>query len=114
MGISPAQRFLGRQCKTKLPMSKALLHPRYPIEEDQSALHVQKVKQAHYYNRHVKPLQPLHPEETVRMQLPGESTWTAGTCVWTAGPRSYDIVVGSQHYRRNHRQILRTNEAPLE
>ena len=42
MGTSPAQRFFGRCCKTRLPLVIKLLEPRYSKEEDLHALHSQK------------------------------------------------------------------------
>jgi hypothetical protein len=65
IGTSPAQRFLGRRCKTRLPVSRALLQPRYTTEEDTRALLGQKERQSHYYNRHVKPLPPIASGDTV-------------------------------------------------
>ena len=114
IGTSPAQRFLGRRCKTLLPMSKSLLHPRYSTEEDTRALNAQKQHQPFYYNRQVKPLNPITPGDTVRMRLPGQSTWSAGVCTSLAGPRSYRVKVGESQYRRNRRQLLCANEPPLD
>ena len=37
-GTSPAQRFLGRGCKTRLPTQRSLLVPRYSTERDAEAL----------------------------------------------------------------------------
>ena len=51
MGTSPAQRFLGRRCKTLLPTTQQQLNPRYSTKEDARALYKQKLKQQHYYNR---------------------------------------------------------------
>ena len=56
IGTSPAQRFLGRRCKTRLPVSGPLLQPCYSTEEDTLALLGQKERQRHYYDQHVKPL----------------------------------------------------------
>ena len=38
IGTSPAQRFLGRRWKTRLPVSRQLLQPRYSTEDDTDAL----------------------------------------------------------------------------
>ena len=42
LGTSPAQRFLGRRCKTLLPITGSLLQPDYPTEEDRQAINRQK------------------------------------------------------------------------
>ena len=42
VGTSPAQRFLGRRCNTWLPMTEALLKPKYSTVEDAQALFGQK------------------------------------------------------------------------
>ena len=112
MSTSPAQRFLGRRCKTLLPTSTALLQPRFETSEDKQALNHLKDKQKFYYNRQVKPLPPLSEGETVRMQLPGEKAWTPGVCKGQSGPRSYKVKVGDQEYRRNRHQLIQTNESP--
>ena len=44
MGTSPAQRFLGRRCKTLLPITHLQLQPRYPTADDSRALQGQKAK----------------------------------------------------------------------
>ena len=111
MSTSPAQRFLGRRCKTLLPTNMALLQPRFETSEDKQALNRLKDKQKFYYNRQVKPLPPLSAGETVRMQLPGEKIWTPGVCTGQSGPRSYKVKVGDQEYRRNRRQLIQTKES---
>ena len=91
IGTSPAQRFLGRCCKTLLPITWSLLHPRYPTKEDTDAIIGQKRRQEFYYNRQVKPLKPIVPGDTIRMRLPGETTWTSGVCTDLVCPRSYKL-----------------------
>jgi len=111
MGTSPAQRFLGRRCKTLLPIAKSLLMPRYSVKEDIQNLKKQKLRQQWYYNQHGKDLQPIAPGETVRIRLPGKTTWSVGICKALVGPRSYEIKVGHAIYRRNRRHLIRTNES---
>ena len=80
IGPSPAQRLMGRRCKTLLPMASTLLKPRYDTEAEEKALTIRRQKQERYYNRSTKPLKPINPGETVRMKLPGGDKWTQGTC----------------------------------
>ena len=113
MGTSPAQRFFGRRCRTLLPMTKTLLKPSYDTTPDARALLGKKAKQALYYNQQAHNLPPIAPGETVRMKLPGEKTWTPGTCTGEKGPRSYGVRVGETVYRRNRRHLLHRNEPPI-
>ena len=110
MGTSPAQRFLGRRCKTLLPVTQQLLSPRYPVKDDARALRQQKLKQQHYYNRRGRPLKPIEQGDMVRIRLPGQSTWSRGICKTRVGPRSYEIEVGGATYRRNRSHIIPTKE----
>lgn len=101
---------MGRRCKTLLPVAGSLLQPNFPTEEDTRKLIGTKQRQQHYYNKQAKPLDPISVGETVRMKLPGEKTWSSGTCVATAGPRSYRVQVGQTVYRRNRRQLIDAGE----
>ena len=110
VGTSPAQRFLGRRCRTLLPMFQSQLIPQYPTEDAARALQGQKAKQQQYYNRNAKDLSPILTGETARMRLPGQSTWTPGVCTGPCGPQSYGVKVGDRQFRRNRRQLLLTRE----
>ncbi|KAL9976432.1 hypothetical protein ACROYT_G013732 [Oculina patagonica] len=110
IGTSPAQRLMGRPCKTLLPVAGSLLQPNFPTEEDSRKLLGTKQQQLFYYNKQAKPLEPISIRDTVRMKLPGEKTWSPGTCTATAGPRSFRVQVGNAVYRRNRRQLMKTGE----
>jgi hypothetical protein len=110
VGTSPAQRFLGRRCKTLLPTTHVRLKPQYPTDDAAQALLGQKAKQRHYYNRQVNDLSPIQEGDGVRVQLPGEKTWTPSVCTGSRGTRSYGVRVGGQEFRRNRRQLLHTQE----
>ena len=51
LGSSPAQRFLGRRCRTLLPIAETLLNPAYDTSDDARALKGKRAKQAHYFNQ---------------------------------------------------------------
>lgn len=104
---------MGCRCKTLLPVAGTLLQPRYSTEEDTRALMGKKQRQQYYYNQHAKPLQPINQGETVRMKLPGQKTWTPGTCMGQVGPRSYEVKVGESVFRRNRRQLIHADEPPI-
>ena len=105
MATSPAQRLMGRRCRTLLPMSESLLRPSYSLRDDVHAMSDKKRRQKKYYDRHAKPLPSVSPGEMVRMSLPGQKVWTPATCLDSAGPRS-----GSTVYRRKRRDIIKTSE----
>ena len=94
VGTSPAQRLMGRRCKTLLPVAGTLLQPRYSTEEDTRAIMGNKQRQQYYYNKHTKPLQPIDKGETVCIKLPGQKTWSAGTCMGPAGPQLANQSIG--------------------
>lgn len=77
------------------------------------ALMGQKERQRFYYDKHTKPLQPIHQGDTLRMRLPGQRTWSASTSMGQVGPRSYEVRVGKSVYRRNHHQLVRSHETPV-
>ena len=114
MSTSPAQRLMGRRCKTLLPTAGTLLKPRYDTDADTRALAGRKRRQSFYYNQHARPLTPIDEGATVRMRLPGEKTWTPGTCTEQVNPRSYRVKVGGTVYRRNRRQLVCAGEDPRD
>ena len=112
VGTSPSQRFLGRCCKTLLPMTGSLLNSRYPTEDDAHGINRQKQRQQHYYDRQVKPLKPIDPGDTVRMRLPGKTSWSARVCRGLVGPRSYEVEAGGNMFTRNRHQLIRVDKLP--
>ena len=112
MDTSPAQRLMGRRCRTLLPMSESLLRPSYPLRDDVRALAGRKWRQKNYYDRHVKSLKPINLGKTVHVRLPGEKVCSPAECVGFAGPRSYLVKTGDAVYRRNRRDLLSTGKLP--
>jgi len=106
MGTSPAQRFLGRRCRTLLPTCTILLKPHFSVQKDIQNQKQLKQRQKRYYDRHVKDLPALHPGDLVQLRLPGQVKWTVGICTKIAGQRSYEVKVGNTIYRRNRRQLI--------
>ena len=104
MGTSPAQRLMGRRCKTLPPVAGSLLQPQYATEEDTRALIGVKKRQQHYYDKHSKPL----PQQ--RRHSPHEIPWMKQMgrrhLHRQVGSRSYEVKVGHGIYRRNRRQLL--------
>ena len=110
MGTSPAQRFLGRRCKTLLPLTNAQLQPQYATADDAQTLQGQKAKQRYYYIRHARDLPAIARGDAVCMRLPGETTWTPGVYTGFCGPRSYRVQVREREFRRKRRQLILTKE----
>ena len=111
-GCSPTQLMLHRHIRTNLPALPSSLKPSLPDsdtvrETDQRA----KEKYEHYYNtRHgVRPLQPLHPGDAVRLKLDDQKGWHRTGVVYgdATTPRSY--IVKTDHdgrtLRRNRRHL---------
>ena len=113
IGTSPAQRLFVHRYKTLLPTASSLLKSRYNTEGDTRALVGMKQRQQYYYNRNAKPLKTITPGETVRIRLPGQDTWSPGTCTGTLDNRSYMVKVGDTEYRRNRKHIQKTGEPPV-
>ena len=107
MATSPAQRLMGRRCRTLLPSSESLLRPRYSLRNDVRVMSDKKRRQKEYYDRYAKPLPNLSPGEIVRMRLPGKMVWTPGTFLDSADPRSFLIKTEGAVFRRNRRDIIR-------
>ena len=114
METSPAQRMMGRRCKTLLPTRQTLLTPMHETAVDVAKLKEKKKKQAYYYNRTTKKRRSLGQGETVRMRLPQQQRWTPGIVHEQVAPRSYDVQVGESMYRRNARHLRPSDEPPQE
>ena len=109
IGVSPAQRLLGRRCQTLMPTTATLLQPRFPIDGDKEALLDQKRRQKSYFDRSAKSLPSLETGDTVQIRLPGKEEWSQGVCVKVHGCRRYSVKVNGKRYRRNRRQIIRVS-----
>ena len=113
IGTSPALRLMGHRCKTLIPVAGTLLKPSYPTEEDTWAIIGKRQKQQYYYNRHVKPLQPIASGETVRIIPPGEKYWVAGSCMGQVSPCSYHVEIDDSVYRHNRRDLITARQPPI-
>ena len=93
IGTSPARRLMGRRCKELRSTRRRTNSP-----TDQLA-------------KKASPLEPISVGDAVRVRLPGEKTWSPGTCTANAGQRSFRVQVGKAVYRRNRRQLIKTGES---
>ena len=107
---SPAQRLLGRRCKTLLPTLGNLLAPDFSLTNEANKLRDRKARQRRYYNRGKRALSPVKPGETVRVRS-NAGTWKQAECLREVAPRSYDVQIDGAVLRRNRKDIWRTGEA---
>ena len=95
MGNSPAQRLLGRRCRTLLPTTKGLLKPQtVPTEEVKRKTQASQARQANYYNQGAKDL----PSRPFRLE---QKTWEKAAVVKRYDERSYEVETDTGSYRRN-------------
>ena len=105
METSPAQRIMGRRCRTTLPCHWNLLEPRYPVARDAEDLEHLKRGQERYYNRTASAARNVRVGDAVRMRIPGSALWSRGKCLRKVAPRSFEIEVDGSVYRRNQRHV---------
>lgn len=105
-----AQRLFEHWCKTLLPVAGSLLQPSYPPDEDTRNLIGNKEHKKFYCDKHSKPLEPITAGDTVRLELQWQDTWTPGTCLGQAGPRTYAIKMEGVTYWHNRQQLISTGE----
>ena len=112
VGLSPTQLLMGRCTRSIIPIKSTLLTPKtYNTKEVQSALTSRQQTQKEYFDRSSKALKPLLPGDTIRMRQ--GNTWEPAVLVREskAGePRSYIVRANNHEYRRNRKDILKTQE----
>jgi len=106
---SPAQLAMGRRLNLVLSCIPQLLAPQ-TIEPKKVMESIQKAKEENrkYYNRSVRGLPKLQPNDSVKIQMNGE--WVTGRVIKLAGmPRSCIVEgPGGQQYRGNRRHLKKT------
>ena len=108
LNYSPAQIFLNRRLKTKLPTTAELLEAQIPMD-DRSQLLAQQQKQKFYFDRGAKSLPPLRKGDAVRVKTP--NGWKPATVTKLANtPRSAIVTSDGTLYRRNRRDMIRTSQ----
>ena len=111
MTYSPSQLLISRTTRTKIPISKELLLPAVPINAQQQ-LEQRQNQQKQNYDKSTKPLPPLEIGESIHLRQ--DSIWVPATVSGLApAPRSYIVATSDgQQYRRNRRDLLKTNIPP--
>lgn len=113
IGLSPAQRMFGRRARTLLPVKEDFYEP-IPLPDVKKKIEKSHEKQAKYYDRGSIELVDLQIGDTIRMKLPGQKVWTKGIVLSKEGKRSYKVKVRGSVYRRNRRQLIKTDEQCLD
>jgi hypothetical protein len=111
MDSTPAQRLFSRRTRTSLPMASHLLQPKV-IPDVHQNLQQRQNKQALYFNRGAKELQPLKDGDVVRVRpLPGQSKWFKAQVSSQEAPRSYQVrTEDGKRYRRNRSHLYKVPE----
>ena len=112
VGLSPTQLLMGRRTRSIIPIKSTLLTPMtYNTKEVQSALTARQQTQKEYFDRSSKALKPLVPGDTIRMRQ--GNTWEPAVLVGESKavePSSYIVRANNHEYRRNRKDILKTQE----
>jgi hypothetical protein len=111
---SPAQRLLGRRTRTRLPTAESLLKPS-ALDPNQVTkdLMATKQKSKEWYDQHSKPLPKLSVGDTVRVRSQQHGTWEPARLLDSSDTlyRSHRVITPQgKVYRRNRRDILKTQE----
>jgi hypothetical protein len=109
-GCSPAQLFLGRRLKTKLPTASKLLEPGHqnPTKSQQQMKERQQKQKAFFDKKASQNLTTLHAGDPVMMKF-GETWKRAEVIDHHSSPRSYLVKDGQRVYRRNRKALRPTN-----
>ena len=106
---SPAQMLMGRQLRDKLPVPVKVLQP--AIVKARPLLVERQLTHKFYYDKDAKPLAPLQPRDSVRVQRKGR--WEPAVVIRAhKAPRSYIVSCRGHELRRNRRQLLSTPGVP--
>ena len=114
IGLSPAQMFLGRRIKTKLPTSAELLRS---ADDVQSKLKDIQLRTKQYYDSKAGSVLPkLHVGDTVMLRDDIKKVWKHGSVeAEHSTPNSYVVNIDGKRYRRNRSMLRPTKScAPLK
>ena len=114
IGLSPAQMFLGRRIKTKLPTSAELLRS---ADDVQSKLKDIQLRTKQYYDSKAGSVLPkLHVGDTVMLKDDIKRVWKHGSVeAEHSTPKSYIVNIDGKRYRRNRSMLRPTKScAPLK
>ena len=112
---SPSKLLMGRCTRSITPFKNTFLKPMaYDPSEVQRVLKEKQQVQKRYFDQSCKCLEPLKAGDSIRVWQRG--TWEPAVLLEKSDkgePRSYIVWANDHHYRRNQRNILKTQETPL-
>jgi transposase InsO family protein len=107
--LSPAQVLMSRRTKTLMPTTANLLKPKVTYEP--RATQLNQARQAKYYNRNAKELEPLNEGDIVRMQpFHPKEPWKKAVVTKRLDERSYEVETNDRSYRRNRVHLKASKE----
>nr|XP_006821271.1 PREDICTED: uncharacterized protein K02A2.6-like [Saccoglossus kowalevskii] len=109
---SPVQRLMSRRTRTLLPTANRLLHPKV-VDGVADDIKQRRRKSKFYYDQHAETLPELQIGQPIRMKaLPTdrEGKWHHRTVTRQVAPRSYNIDINGNTYRRNRKFLRPTKE----
>ena len=100
--LSPAQKLMSRRTETLLPTREDLLKPELPKNQKKLVKRDSR-RQERSFNHQVKPLQPLHPGDVMRMKphTNGQKEWKKAIVWRRLDEWSYHVKVAGELYQRN-------------
>ncbi|XP_049524094.1 uncharacterized protein LOC125945830 [Dermacentor silvarum] len=109
---SPAQRLMGRQTRTKLPVLECHLEPQtVPTKIVRKRLDEIRRKQRVFYNRTTRSLPDIHRGSTVTVYDTTHRTWAPAIVIGPAStPRSYVVETENGQHLRRTKEHLRSTE----
>ncbi len=110
---SPAQRLMSRVTRNAIYTHSSLLKPKTMKPRlVNKQLKKKRSQQKLYYDKQSIPLQPLTPNQTVRIQTKKGYDPTGTVTKILSQPRSYEVNIGSKTIRRNRRHLIPVIETP--
>ena len=111
IGMSPAQRFFGRQLRSVLPTMKKFLSP-FNVEETKTKIQRAKQHQKKYYDKNAHDLIELREGDQVTVQPYGKSQyWKRAVVIEKFEYRRYIIELeNGKRLVRNRRHLRRTTK----
>lgn len=109
IGLSPAQLFMGRNLKTRLPISIQNLKPNnFNYNEIQNKIINKRARQEYYYNKNAKSLPSLKNNENIMIRK--NNVWHPGQVISKYNNRSYIVKdENGTNLRRNRKFLNQTN-----
>ncbi len=113
-GLSPSQMLMNRRVKTTLPVHPQRLEPE--VQQGVVSDKIQsRLQQKQLHDRKAHSLEPLNPQDRVRVQDFRTGLWTVrATVLRKVAPRSYEIEAEGGWILRRNRGAIRKDTVPKQ